>query len=86
MVVGERLVGHGGLYWMTERAGRGAPIELVVEVDGVPIGTFIHADGDGWTRFEMTIPSPSAEPRDVGFIVSSPGDRDRDFCFEARAL
>lgn len=86
VVLGRRLVGHGGLYWMTERARRGVPIQLRVEVDGAEVGVFIHADGDGWSPFEMDLGPPSAEPRDVVFFVSSPGQRDRDFCFEARSL
>lgn len=82
--LGERIVGHGGLSWMTERARRGAPVELRVEIDGQTIGTFIHADGDGWASFEMAVPSATARG-DVTFFVSSPSEVGRDFCFEARS-
>lgn len=86
VALGRRLVGHGGLYWMTERARGGAPIQLRVEVDGAEVGIFIHADGDGWSAFEIDLGPSSAKPHDVGFFVSSPGQKDRDFCFEARSL
>ncbi len=83
--LGERIVGHGGLDWMTERSRGGAAIELQVEVDDAPIGSFIHADGDGWAGFEMQVPASSARARDVTFIVSSPATTPRAFCFEARS-
>lgn len=84
--LGSRLVGHGGLYWMTERARAGAPIELRVEVDGTEVGRFIHADGDGWAPFEMELGARSEALHEVTFFVSSPGVRARDFCFEVRSL
>lgn len=80
--LGTELIGHGGLYWMTERARRGAPIQLDVQVDEAEIGTFIHADGDGWRAFEMEVPPGR---HDITFAVSSPGRDNRDFCFEVRS-
>jgi len=83
--LGEVLVGHGGMYWMVERERRGAPVELSVRVDGDEVGRYIHADGDGWSAFEMALGVHASERHaSVQFTVSSPDNRRRHFCFEAR--
>jgi hypothetical protein len=86
VALGERIVGHGGLDWMAERARAGAPIELTLRVDGELIGSFIHADGDGWARFEWPLGAHArAAAAEVVFGVSAPEAVNRDFCFEARS-
>jgi hypothetical protein len=84
--LGSRIVGHGGMYWMTERERTGAPVELAVSVDGDEIGRVIHADGEGWARFELGLGRHAgARAATVRFAVSSPDYRHRHFCFEARS-
>jgi hypothetical protein len=82
--LGEVLVGHTGLYWMVERERNGAPIELEVRVAGEHLGAVIHADGDGWSRFELPLGGHAGKTADVELLVSSPDHRHRHFCFEAR--
>ncbi len=83
--LGGRIVGHAGLDWMLERARRGAPISMRVIVDGRELLTNIHADGDGWARFEASVPNGDHRLHDVAFAIASPGTRARHFCFEARS-
>ena len=84
--LGTVLAGHGGIYWMVERERAGAPVELVVRVDGKRIGNYIHADGDGWSHFEIPLGESAGKTLDVEFAVSSPDHEHRHFCFEARTL
>lgn len=82
--LGDVIRGHGGMYWPIEREKTGAPVTLIVRVDGDEVGRFKHADGDGWSLFEMPLGvharSPSSE---VEFAVSSTNYNHRHFCFEA---
>jgi hypothetical protein len=82
--LGERVVGHAGMYWMIERTLAGAPIDLAVRVDGDEIGSVRHVDGDGWKRFELPLGSHAgAASATVEIAISSPAYVDRHFCFEA---
>lgn len=82
--LGRVIRGHSGMYWIIERELRGAPISLTVRVDGEPIGTVVHKDGDGWAPFELPLGAHErARAREVEFAVSSPNYRERHFCFEA---
>ena len=82
--LGKVIRGHGGLYWMIERERKGAPITLTVRVDGDPIGSFTHHDGEGWKGFEMPLGAHAGQrAREVEFAASSLNYRDRHFCFEA---
>ena len=85
--LGTHLVGHAGIHWMTERVRRGAPVELMARVDGHEIGRWIHADGDGWARFEMPIDTATGGTRGrVELTVSAPDPQHRHFCFAARMI
>lgn len=82
--LGERIVGHSGMYWMIEREKKGAPVDLTVRVDGREIGRTQHLDGQGWERFEMPLGEDAHKPSaTVELVVSSPNYRDRHFCFQA---
>jgi hypothetical protein len=84
--LGDVIDGHGGLYWMVERERAGAPITLRVAVDGEDIGSVIHRDGDGWAAFSLALGAHArATAGEVTFAVSSPDNRHRHFCFEARS-
>jgi hypothetical protein len=82
--LGRVIRGHSGMYWVTERERKGAPITLTVRVDGDPIGDVVHEDGDGFRLFELPLGAHAGErAREVEFAVRSPNYRDRHFCFEA---
>ena len=84
--LGKQLVGHSGMYWITERAGQGAPVRLRVLVDGVHLATIIHHDGDGWARFEAPLgPHAGKAQATVEWQISTSNNRHRHFCFEARS-
>lgn len=85
VTLGERIVGHGGLYWMIERERRGAPIALRVRVNGEEVGRVVHADGDGWAPFAFPLGAQAGSRGEVSFAISSPDWRHRHFCFEARS-
>jgi hypothetical protein len=82
--LGKTIHGHGGMYWMTERELRGAPITLTVRVDGDTVGSVVHKDGDGWAGFDLPLGAHAGAPAaTVEFAVSSTNYHDRHFCFEA---
>ena len=82
--LGKVIRGHGGLYWMTERELKGAPVTLTVRVDGDQVGSFTHRDGEGWKGFEMPLGAHAGQrAREVEIGVSSSNYKDRHFCFEA---
>jgi hypothetical protein len=82
--LGDRIVGHSGMYWIIERNLAGAPIELEIAVDGDVVGRVTHVDGQGWAPFEVPLGAHAhAHAADVEFRVSSPNYVDRHFCFEA---
>jgi hypothetical protein len=84
--LGNVIAGHGGMYWIVERERRGAPVELEVIVDGEPVGTAVHHDGDGWAGFEIALGAHAgAEAADVQFAVRSADHRHRHYCFEAHS-
>jgi len=84
--LGQTILGHGGLYWIIERERRGAPITLVVRVDGDEVGRTTHNDGDGWAAFEMSLGDHGGKREaTVEFAMSSTNHRHRHFCFEARS-
>ncbi len=81
----ETIVGHGGMYWIIERTRKGAPVELLVKVDGELVGRATHADGDGWSPFSFALGQHAGKRgASVSFSISSPDYRHRHFCFEAR--
>ncbi|MBK9263489.1 MAG: hypothetical protein IPM54_27245 [Polyangiaceae bacterium] len=82
--LGSVIRGHGGMYWMIERDGLGAPVSISVRVDGVEIGKYEHRDGDGWSLFEMPLGAHAGKKSAVvEFGVSTRNFMHRHFCFEA---
>lgn len=85
--LGAKLIGHGGMYWMVERNRSGAPIHLTARVGGLEVGRYTHVDGDGWSPFVFEVPAAGDGQRaDVEIAVSSPDNRHRHFCLEARMV
>lgn len=82
--LGKEIRGHGGLTWIVERELKGAPITLTVRVDGEPIGTVTHDDGEGWKPFSFALGAHAgAASAEVEFAVASRRYTGRHFCFEA---
>lgn len=82
--LGRVIRGHAGMYWMVERERSGAPVTLTVRVDGDVIGAATHADGDGWSAFELPLgPHAGAPSAEVEFAVTTPDYNHRHYCFEA---
>ena len=82
--LGRVIRGHGGMYWITEREQRGAPITLTVRVNGDTVGSYVHADGDGWSPFELPLGAHAgADHAEVELAVSASNNTHRHFCFEA---
>lgn len=82
--LGQRIVGHSGMYWMIERSKLGAPVDLEVKVDGDSVGTVTHVDGEGWKRFEIDLGAhASAREATVEFAISTGNYEHRHFCFQA---
>jgi hypothetical protein len=82
--LGSVIQGHAGMYWIVERALVGAPVTLSVRVDGEPIGSFTHTDGDGWKHFSMSLGAHAGKTSaEVEFAVTTPSYHHRHYCFEA---
>jgi hypothetical protein len=82
--LGRVIRGHGGMYWIVEREKKGAPVTLSVRVDGDTVGRAVHHDGDGWALFQFDLGAHAgAAKAEVEIGVSSPGNGNRPFCFEA---
>lgn len=80
--MGDVVRGYATLPWWIEREGKGLPVNLDVFVDGARIGHYVHRDGDGWKLFKFRT-GAKGKHATVEFRVSSPGGRDRQFCFAA---
>lgn len=83
--LGTSIVGYGGLPYFFERESHGAAIELTVLVGGRALGTWTHADGEGWKRFEFSTSELAGQRASVDFQVRSSLVRSRQFCFQASA-
>ena len=82
--LGDRVVGHLGMYWMIERERAGAPVSLSVRVDGEPVGGVTHEDGEGWERFELPLGGVAhAAEATVEFEIATSDYRHRHICFQA---
>lgn len=82
--LGQRIVGHSGMYWMIERPRAGAPVDLELRVDGELIGVERHSDGEGWKRFSFELGEHAGKASaNVELSVRSEDYRDRHFCFQA---
>ncbi|NUO51878.1 MAG: hypothetical protein HOV80_23760 [Polyangiaceae bacterium] len=82
--VGQRIVGHLGMYWMIERERAGAPVTLAVRVDGQEVGKVVHEDGDGWKRFDFSLGDKGArEEAAIEFEITTPDYMHRHICFQA---
>ena len=81
--LGTQLRGYGGLPYFTSRDGKGTPVRLEAFVDGDPIGSYEHRDGEGWTRFEFDTRPWQGQRHAVEFRISSQKLARREFCFYA---
>jgi hypothetical protein len=79
------ITGHGGLPYLFERESHGAPVELEVRVAGESVGTWAHADGEGWKPFSFSTAAFAGQTQPVEFRVRSRQVRSRQFCFHASA-
>ncbi len=79
------ISGYGGLPYLFERESHGAPIELELLVAGERVGSWSHADGEGWKPFTFSTAAYAGQNRSVEFRVRSRQVRSRQFCFQASA-
>lgn len=80
--LGERLVVHAGLFYLHERERTQPPVRLAVELDGQPLGTLVHRDGEGWKRMELPTES-DRETGDFTFTVLADDPHLRTLCWAA---
>ncbi|MCA9528774.1 MAG: hypothetical protein KC543_01415 [Myxococcales bacterium] len=89
--LGERLVVYAGLYSEDERMRDGAPVHVVVRVDGRVRADLVHRDGDGWARWVVpTDDGPSGATTEahgrrgqIAIDVLSPNPERRSLCWAA---
>jgi hypothetical protein len=78
----DRLVVYAGLYYEDERMRQGAPVKLAITLDGAPLGTLTHRDGDGWKRLELPLPAGRSRGSLELTVTSSQSAR-RNLCWAA---
>jgi hypothetical protein len=81
--IGQSIRGYGGMPYLFEREWHGSPVDLEVLVGGESVGSYRHADGEGWKGFELSTAAWAGQTRSVDFRVRSRHVRDRQFCFQA---
>lgn len=81
--LGKRITGFTGAPFLIDRESDGAPIEVVVTVDGEQVGRTRHENGDGWRSFDVATDKYSGTTHDVAFEVFADSTKKRDFCFYA---
>lgn len=82
--LGDAIVLYSGVWWEFERTRDGAPITMVIRLDGEEIGRGVHRDGDGWARMEATIPDARRGGRGtLRFEVSTTGAYHRSYSWQA---
>jgi hypothetical protein len=86
--LGRAIVGYTGLDHFHARKIAQGPFELRVLVgDGEAAERLrvVHANGDGWRRFEIPTPAEDGRRARVRFVVSAPDPRERKACIAAEA-
>ncbi len=75
------LVVHGGLVGESALRPHLAPVHLEAYAGDRDLGGLTVPPRPGW--FERRLPLPGGDPGPVRFVVSTPSDGDRHFCFDA---
>ena len=81
--LGERIVLYAGIYYEHERHLEGGPVTVRVEVNGRPLGSLVHHDGDGWQRLELPIEAEPGARGTVAIEVVAPDPHRRSICWSA---
>ena len=78
---GMKIIGHHGLYVVSERDRKGAPVTIRLSAAGKHIGSSVHRDGDGWSTFSFETPTLKGSSDELTVEISSTG-AGRMYCFE----
>ena len=81
--ISDQIRGYGGLPYFFERESKGSPVELTAYVGGEQVGTWRHADGEGWKPFEFSTARFKGQRQPVEFRVQAKKVSRREFCFQA---
>jgi len=82
--LGDSIVLYSGVWWEFERTRDGAPITMVIRLDGEEIGRGVHHDGDGWARMEAAIPDDRRGGHgSIRFEVTTTGAYHRSYSWQA---
>lgn len=80
---GKAIVGHHGLYVEAERDEKGSPVTIAFTTRERPLGSATHADGEGWTEFEIATPDLAGTKGPLDVAISCDTAHRRMYCFEA---
>lgn len=86
---GKKLHGSHGVYVHSERLLKFPPIALSLSSGEAAIGKIVHADGEGWTQFQLETPALEGQTASLSLEIESPvglstGGYDgawRQYCF-----
>ncbi len=83
--MGRTLVGFSGLdHFQQRKLGKGV-VELSIYVGEQLKERIVHANDDGWRRFEIDTSGSNGQDKPVRFEIHAPDPRHRRFCFVAEA-
>ncbi len=83
--MGRTLVGYTGLdHFQQRKLGKGV-VELAIYVGEQLKERIVHANDDGWRRFEIDTSGSNGQQKAVRFEVHAPDPRHRRFCLVAEA-
>lgn len=83
VLLGDRLVVHGGVDYENERWRARSPITLRVWISDRLAGELVHRDGDGWSSLEIETANLGFDRATVRFEATAADPTARVFCWAA---
>lgn len=80
---GTVIHGHHGLQHEAERDKKGAPVTLTFRYGDRTLGKAVHADGAGWSGFEIPTPELQGQKGELTVDVSASNAHRRHYGFQA---
>ncbi len=85
VTLGSAILGnHGIADGAVDSFAGGAPVTLVIKVDGKPLETLVRSNAKGWVGFRVSTSEHRGKQADVSFTISTTSAGGRHYCFDAR--
>ncbi len=85
VTLGSAILGnHGIADGAVDSFAGGAPVTLVIKVNGKPLETLVRSNAKGWVGFRVSTSEHRGKQADVSFTISTTSAGGRHYCFDAR--